>query len=236
MQDNNIITKADPGFVNFHSSATVAKAADYDLVAGSQAIDKATPLPEIALDFLNRPVPDPTSGKPDIGAFEYNSTQAASAPPTFPGTVAPSHGNLIGAGGTAGKGGAGGTTAPVGTGGTPTVPTGKGGSAGSGGRTGGVSGGVSGSGGSSTTPPPAGSGGSRAVSGGDSGSGGSQGSGGNTGTKPVTGQSGCSCRLDHQGGGPGMWASLIGFALVALRRRGRRTAARAGRDLPRRHR
>lgn len=254
VQDNNIVTKTDPGFVNFHAAATTAKATDYDLVAGSQAIDKATPLAEITLDFLNRPVPDPTSGKPDIGAFEYNSTQATTAPPTFPGTIGPSHGNLIGKGGASGRGGAGGTTVPAsssggatgkpGTGGSTTTTTAGAGGAGgrsvtggaggvasgTGGKSGGTggtvgAGGVSGSGGSTTTPPTAGAGGSSVVSSVGSGSGGSRGSGGTTGTTTgteVTGKSGCSCRLDQPESGPSMmWAGLIGFALFALRRRGR---------------
>ena len=251
VQTTNLITKTDPGFANLKGQA----AADYDLVAGSQAIDKGTLLADITLDFLNRTVPDSASGKPDIGAFEYNSTQV-STPPIYTGPIDPSHGNTIGAGGTSGKGGAGGTTAPAGTGGSTTAPTGRGGStsaasgaggaisgsggrtgsgnggvsgtggatSGSGGRTGSGSGGVSGSGGSTTNPPPAGTGGSSVVSSGGSGNGGAQGVGGTMDTTTNaqgTGKSGCSCRLGQQESGSGMWAGLVVFALLALRRRGR---------------
>ena len=242
VQTTNLITKTDPGFVNLKGMT----AADYDLTAAATtAIDKGTVLADITLDFLNRPVPDP-SGKADIGAFEYNSGQATSTPPTFTGgPIKPSHGNLIGQGGQSGSGGApgaggsttkpagtgGATTVPAGTGGATTVPVGTGGStsvpggtggatSGSGGKTG--SGGATDSGGSTTTP--AGAGGSTVASNGGSGSGGSQGAGGTTSTTTVpqaSGKSGCSCRLDQQESNPGFWAGLIGFAVIALRRRAR---------------
>ena len=250
VQTSNIITTTDPGFVNFHAAATTAKPGDYDLVAGSQAIDKATALPEITLDFLNRPVPDPTSGKPDIGAFEFSSTAATTPPPTFPGTVGPSHGNLIGKGGASGSGGAAGaggaTVPPSGSGGatgktggsTTATTTGAGGaggtssSSGSGGA-GGVRSGSGGAAGGSSVVSSGGTSGSSVVASGGSGSGGSgsggsgsggsQGSGGGTTTAPAGGgQKGCSCRLDQPASGPGMvWAGLIGIAVLALRRRRR---------------
>ena len=232
VQTTNLITKTDPGFVNLQGKT----AADYDLTAGaSQVIDKGTVLDDITLDFLNRPVPDP-SGRPDIGAFEYNSGQATSTPPTYTGgPIKPSHGNLIGQGGQSGSSGAGGatakpagtggaTTVPVGTGGSTTAPKGAGGStsvpSGSGGSTSasGGSGGVSGT----AAQPTTGVGGSSVVS--SSGSGGAPSSGGSTGTAPqaqMTARTGCSCRLDPQSGGPWMWAGLIGFALLATRRRRR---------------
>ena len=74
-QSNNLLIKnattQDPGFVNLKGS----DATDYDLVEGSPAIDGGKLLADRTLDFLNRAIPDPTSGVPDIGAFEYNSPQ-----------------------------------------------------------------------------------------------------------------------------------------------------------------
>ena len=241
VQTTNLILTKDPGFVNLKG----ATAADYDLAAGSQAIDKGTILADITLDFVNRTVPDLTSGKPDIGAFEYNSTQV-STPPTYQGPIEPSHGNTIGQGGASGSGGA--TTKPAGTGGATTVPTGSGGATtvatgkggttsvasgtggattGSGGRTG--SGGVSGSGGIATTQPPTGTGGSSVVSSGGSASGGAPGAGGITGTTTGSGGSsptvdtasnGCSCAIGGRDT-PGGALVLLAFALVLplLRRR-----------------
>jgi hypothetical protein len=207
VQDNNIITKTDPGFVNFHAAATTAKATDYDLVAGSQAIDKATSLAEITVDFLNRPVPDSTSGKPDIGAFEYNSGPATSTPPTFPGPIDPSHGNQIGKGGASGRGGAGGTTTSGrgGAGGT-TVPA-----SGSGGATGPTAGGGSrtttttgsGGGGAGNATGGAGAGGKSGGAGGAAvGAGGTGGSAGGT-TAPPSAGSGGSSAVGGSGSGIG---------------------------------
>jgi len=232
VQATNFITKTDPGFINLQG--TTAK--DYDLLAkATDLIDKGTVLAEVTLDFLNRTVPDSASGKPDIGAFEYNSKEV-STPPTYSGPMDPSHGNLIGKGGASGSGGAGAggaTTTPAGTGGATSVPKGTGGSttvpggtggatSGSGGKTG--SGGVSGTGGG-TTVLPVGTGGSSVASNGGSGSGGAQGTGGTTATTTqaqTAGKSGCSCRLDQHDRGSGLWSGLVGFALLALRRRGRR--------------
>jgi len=222
VQATNLITTQDPGFVNLKGMT----AADYDLTAAATtAIDKGTVLADITLDFLNRPIPD-SSGKPDIGAFEYNSGQATSTPPTFTGgPINPSHGNLIGQGGQSGSGGAGAaTTNPAGTGGATSVPVVTGGSTtgprGTGGAISG-SGGKSGSGGS-TMAPPAGTGGSSIASNGGSGSGGAVGTGGSTATTTqpqVAGKSGCSCRLDQQDRGSSLWLGLVGFALFAWRRR-----------------
>jgi MYXO-CTERM domain-containing protein len=244
VQENNIITKTDPGFVNFHSAATTAKATDFDLVAGSQAIDKATPLDDVTLDFLNRPVPDPTSGKPDIGAFEYNSTEATSAPPTFPGPTNPSHGNLIGQGGASGSGGAGGRTAPAsgsgGATGSPgaggsTTAAGTGGTAGStvrmtggaGGVPAGTGGGPGGSAGTAGVGASAQGGGGMAGSAG-AGSGGAQGSGGEptAGSTDTAGtsKSGCSCQVGRAQSTRGLWlVGVLGIAVLARRRQhGRR--------------
>jgi MYXO-CTERM domain-containing protein len=226
VQTTNLILTKDPGFINYKGS----QPSDYDLVAGSQLIDQGTPVDEVTLDFLNRTVPD-SSGKPDIGAFEYNSKQV-STPPVYAGPIEPSHGNLIGKGGATGSGGAttkpgsGGnttTTSKPGSGGSIVPVTGGAGEAtpGTGGKTsgsGGIvgSGGVLGSGGATT--PPVGSGGSKVASSGGAGSGGVPGSGGSTGTT-TNGGSGCSCRVDQPSSGPGLWAGLLGFALFALRRR-----------------
>ncbi|MBN2341300.1 MAG: hypothetical protein JXX29_17090 [Deltaproteobacteria bacterium] len=62
---NNIITDADPGVVNIDGLA----AADYDLVAGSEAIDAGIDVPGHGYDYLGRPVP--SGSATDIGAFEY---------------------------------------------------------------------------------------------------------------------------------------------------------------------
>jgi len=190
----------NPGFVNYMGT----EAKDFDLVAGSPAIDKGTLLADITLDFVNRTVPDAVTGIPDVGAYEYQSTQV-STPPTFPGTIPPpayfgglDSGGNTGTLGTGGAGGMGGTTA-----------TGKGG-AGGGSTTRVGTGGVSGSGGTPTataTPP---------------GSGGAPGSGGvptSTTTTGGNGKGGCSCHLGQAQGGLGLWAGLLGFALLALRRR-----------------
>jgi hypothetical protein len=80
VQDGNLIikdsSKQDPGFVNL---AGTTNPVDFDLVVGSPAIDYTkTVLTETALDFLNRASPDPTSGRQDAGAFEYNSVLSGS--------------------------------------------------------------------------------------------------------------------------------------------------------------
>jgi MYXO-CTERM domain-containing protein len=243
VQTTNLITKTDPGFINLKGTT----AADYDLIAGSAAIDNGTVLADITLDFLNRTSPDSASGKQDIGAFEYNSTQV-SPPPTYPGPIGGSHGNTIGQGGASGSGGVtsvttgkgGATTVPISTGGTTQVTSAKGGAggsgsttssttakgtggatSGSGGQTGKGSDGGLGSGGTTSSPTSTGN----VTSSGGAGSSGSYESGGSTGTPPgaqSTNSSGCSCRLDQQESGSSLWAGLLGFALLALRRRSRR--------------
>jgi MYXO-CTERM domain-containing protein len=83
-QTTNLIidtAKQDPGFVNL---AGTINAADFDLVAGSPAIDTGTVLAHLPVDYLNRAAPDPTTGRTDIGAFEYNSVQVSSPPPSSP--------------------------------------------------------------------------------------------------------------------------------------------------------
>jgi hypothetical protein len=215
VQTTNIITTSDPGFVNINGSTPQ----DFALAQGSQAIDQGTVLPEITLDFLNNTVPDP-SGKPDIGAFEYNSTEV-STPPTFPGPIGGSHGNTIGKGGAGGSGGrtgAGGSTGGTVARGTGGRPGGSGGAVG----TGGSSSAVSGSGGASGPAQGsggAGSGGAPGESGGAPGeSGGAQGSGGIVGPTS-TSSSGCTCEVGHRQDPPLLWlAALLGFASLARRR------------------
>jgi len=68
----------DPGVVNVAGST----AEDFDLVAGSPAID-AGQVTRYALDYLNRTVPDP-GGLPDVGAFEFNSSVGAERPDVVP--------------------------------------------------------------------------------------------------------------------------------------------------------
>ncbi len=85
---NNLIVESVPGVVNIAG----INPADFDLVAGSAAIDQGLTVAGHTLDFLNRVVPDP-SGATDIGAFEYGSTQGEEQPD-------------LGIGGTTGSGGA----------------------------------------------------------------------------------------------------------------------------------
>jgi MYXO-CTERM domain-containing protein len=226
IQTSNLIIKnattQDPGFVNLKGST----AKDYDLVATSPAVNAGTLLANRTLDFLNRTIPD-SSGKADIGAFEYGSTQVT-PPPVTPGGGA--GGSPGGTGGTTGvttpAGTGGSTTGPKGTGGTTSTPSGTGGVvAGAGGKTGSI---ASGSGGTTTVPPTgsggstgSGNGGSSVAGVGGAGSGGALGSGGATTGGGDTGKSGCSCRLGRLGSGPGLWAGLVGLALLALRRRRR---------------
>lgn len=188
VQATNFITTQDPFFVNLQG--TTAK--DYDLLAkASDLIDKGTPLTEVTLDFLNRMVPDSASGKPDIGAFEYNATQV-STPPVYAGPIDPSHGNTIGQGGASGSGGKSGTTVPSsgsggstskpGTGGTATATGGA--AVGVGGKSGGSGGNVGAGGSSQATSASGGAGGASGVGGLPKGAGGAgpgAGSGGSHG-------------------------------------------------------
>jgi MYXO-CTERM domain-containing protein len=83
-QTTNLVvdtSKQDPGFVNL---AGTINAADFDLVAGSPAINAGTVLAHLPVDYLNRAVPDPASGQTDIGAFEFNSIQVDTPPPSSP--------------------------------------------------------------------------------------------------------------------------------------------------------
>ena len=88
-QSNSLVlTGVDPGFVNMAGKT----AEDFDLVAGSQAIDGGT-VTAYTLDYLNRTVPD-SGGIPDIGAFEFGSAVGAerpdvAAPDGAPGTSTP---------------------------------------------------------------------------------------------------------------------------------------------------
>jgi hypothetical protein len=72
---NNLIVDSDPGVVNLGG----VEATDFDLVAGSAAIDAGLSVSGHTLDFFNRTVPD-QGGVTDIGAFEYGSTQGAEVP------------------------------------------------------------------------------------------------------------------------------------------------------------
>ena len=65
-QSNNLITSSDPGVVNLDG----VSATDFELVAGSAAIDGGAPTP-YTRDFLNRVVP--AGAAPDIGAMEYGA-------------------------------------------------------------------------------------------------------------------------------------------------------------------
>jgi MYXO-CTERM domain-containing protein len=151
VQATNLVidsTAQDPGFINPNGTA----AADFDLVAKSPAVNAGTSIPGNTLDYLDRPVPDP-SGKTDIGAFEYWPTpppidggpDAAGftdgASPIAGVDAAGGAGGATGTakpdvGGTSATGGASGTvSSPPGTGGTTILLTtaGSGGTSGSGG-------------------------------------------------------------------------------------------------------
>ena len=102
-QSNSLIlTGVDPGFVNFAGKT----AADFDLVAGSQAIDAGLATTYTA-DYFGRVVP--SGSAPDIGAFEYGAEEGAGgsgmggAPSTG---GAPATGGAAAAGGNADTGGA----------------------------------------------------------------------------------------------------------------------------------
>ncbi|MBN2192053.1 MAG: hypothetical protein JW751_04495 [Polyangiaceae bacterium] len=73
-QTRNLIVDYDPGVRDLAGIT----AEDFDLVAGSPAID-AGQVTAYALDYLNRTTPDP-SGLPDIGAFEFGSEVGAERP------------------------------------------------------------------------------------------------------------------------------------------------------------
>jgi hypothetical protein len=85
----------DPGFVNTSDGTQIPAARDYDLTADTIAIANAlagnpttiaggAPIPGLTVDFLGREVPSPTTGKTDIGAFQYSSPTAADAGPGGP--------------------------------------------------------------------------------------------------------------------------------------------------------
>ena len=114
-------SKQDPGFVNLKGST----AADYDLVAGSPAINAGTVLANRTLDFANRAIPD-SSGLPDIGAYEYNSTQVTPPPTTNGGSSGSTGGSRGGTGGAAGVPGAGGAAGGAAGSGATTVNEGGG--------------------------------------------------------------------------------------------------------------
>jgi len=97
-QANNLVIDTatqDPGVVNV--AGTTAE--DFDLVAGSPAIDAGQITPLTLLDYLNRTVPD-ASGVPDVGAFEYGSSVGA----VRPDVPAPATGGASGTGGDTGAG------------------------------------------------------------------------------------------------------------------------------------
>jgi MYXO-CTERM domain-containing protein len=245
VQTTNLIintSKQDPGFVNLKGT----NAADYDLVSTSPAINAGTVIPSLTLDFLNRTVPDPTSGKTDIGAFEYASTQGTTPPPASGGTIgstggaagtggARGTGGASGVGGTGGASGVGGTTTTAagkgGAGGSSTTPAGEGGAGGSsttatgkGGAGGSAPTGTGGGAGGTTTVQP-GTGGATTGSGGQTGSGGAVGTGGSAsgGASSGAGAKGCACTIGGRSSS-GSEILLLGTALALALLRRRRTS------------
>jgi MYXO-CTERM domain-containing protein len=231
----DVVVTTDPGFKDITSKSDPAA---YDLVVGSIAIDKGvtdTSITQfVTTDFLGRA--RPAGGVYDLGAFEFGATSTAGAVGS---------GGVTGAGGATGttssggagsssvtaKGGVSGTLVPSRTGGAAgasTVPMGAGGSTGAGGSSGSAGGrGMGGSttassnpkgtGGSSlVTSTPLGSGGAPVGAGGDSGTGGV---GSDTSGPAGSGKSGCSCEIGAGGGLSPLWLGLLGFGLLALRRR-----------------
>lgn len=71
VKKNNLIVRADPGFLNLTGTAN---AGDFDLVKGSPLIDTGASLADITSDFLDRPAPVATQ---DVGAFEYQGDSAS---------------------------------------------------------------------------------------------------------------------------------------------------------------
>ncbi len=115
-QANNLIidtSSQSPGVVNV--AGTTAE--DYDLVAGSPAIDAGLLTSLTVLDYLNRTVPD-AGGVPDVGAFEYGSSVGVERPDVPEPAIGGSPGT--GAGGSPAAGGNGTTSggSPVGDPGT----------------------------------------------------------------------------------------------------------------------
>jgi MYXO-CTERM domain-containing protein len=74
VQNNNLFvnTSKTTGVVkNVGKAAAMPEVTDFELVAGSPAIDQGMVIENITLDFLNRKVP--SGAAPDIGAFEYGA-------------------------------------------------------------------------------------------------------------------------------------------------------------------
>lgn len=128
VQDHNLVIK-NPTLPIFKSMSGSTNATDFDLVAGSPAIDQGVVIPDVALDFLNRAVPDPTSNQPDVGAFEYNSPEMAPPGQSVPVGAAGS-GGTVAAGGAPALGGGGGSGGPPASGGTGAVEPERGGTGG----------------------------------------------------------------------------------------------------------
>jgi MYXO-CTERM domain-containing protein len=220
VQANNLIlnaSKQDPGFVNLAGIA----AKDFDLIATSPAVNAGVLIADHTLDYLNRTIPD-SSGKPDIGAFEYGSTEVEPPP------VNPFGGGPTGIGGTTSiVAGAGGATVPKtagkggSSGGTTSIPSGTGGIiTGTGGKTGG--GAPSAKGGAAGVTANSSGGAAGAGKGGAAGavSVGAPGSGGTATARTDGGsKSGCHCYVGQAQTGSGMWIGLLGVAWLALRRR-----------------
>jgi MYXO-CTERM domain-containing protein len=205
---NNLIVDYDPGVANLAG----VQPQDFDLIAGSEAIDQGLTVAGHTLDFLNRVVPDP-GGVTDIGAFEYGSTQGEEQPD-------------LGMGGTTGSGGA-----DTGVGGADTgvggADTGVGGAdTGTGGAASGVGGADTGIGG---TPETGVGGSSTGVGGAPPGSGGADATLptqppiiANSEADSAEEESGCACTVVGAHG-PGRPAhpelALLGAVLVVWRRR-----------------
>ena len=105
-QTSNLIfdtSSQDPGLVNLAGSA----AEDFDLAAGSPAIDAGQLTDLTTLDYSNRTVPD-ASGAPDVGAFEFGSSPGADRPDLPDITT----GGTSGVGGSTGTAATGNVTAP----------------------------------------------------------------------------------------------------------------------------
>ena len=124
------MAKQDPGVVDMKGTT----AADFDLTAGSPAINKGNMMAignDIWSDFFGRTAGD---GSPEIGACDYCAGPPLSPSPFFPG-AAQWIGSSVGACGTGGKGGTGGTTSTTtgggGTGGSSSAVTATGGAGGS---------------------------------------------------------------------------------------------------------
>ena len=222
VQQNNLLFTTDPGFV---SLAGTTNASDFDLVKGSQLIDKGVNLAEITADFLDRPAP---VGTLDVGAFEYQANSTSGGSSGTGGTSAKPTGGAPATGGTSAKSTGGapsvGGSGTQATGGAPTTITG--GSPSTGGALTTVAGGSPNTGGAAVATggtPPSGAGGTSSTIVATMGTGGASEPTSTTGGGEVSDSGSCSCKVPVKSNRSGA-AAWIGLLMLGwgLRRRSSR--------------